>query len=109
MTLSINGTQHNWPLSITMISIMLSVVMINVTSIYCNAECRYAECHNAICRYAECRCAERRYAESRGALPAKDDTAYFARAVIYKRKMFIKSTADRPVQVSVLQNFFLHQ
>ncbi len=59
--------------------------------------------------YADCHCAERRYAESRGALHAKDDTAYFARAVIYNRKMFIKSTAARPVQVSVLQNFFLHQ
>jgi hypothetical protein len=59
----------------------------------------YAECHYAECCYTECR----------GALPAKDDTAYFARAVIYKRKMFIKSTADRPVQVSVLQNCFLRQ
>ncbi len=30
MTLSINDTQHNWTLSITMLYIMLSVTMLNV-------------------------------------------------------------------------------
>jgi hypothetical protein len=44
---------------------MLSVIVLDVELLYCNAECRYAECRYAECRYAECRYAECRYAECR--------------------------------------------
>jgi hypothetical protein len=52
MTLSINDTQDNWTLSVTMLFIMLSVVMLKVEFIYCYDECHYAECRYAGCRGA---------------------------------------------------------
>jgi hypothetical protein len=55
MTLSINDTQHNWTLSISM-------------QVY------YAECHYAECCYAECRYAECGYAECRAVVVT---TSYF--------------------------------
>jgi len=51
VTLTINDTQHNWQL-VTMHSVMLRVIMLNVTFFYCYAECRYGECHCVQCRDA---------------------------------------------------------
>ncbi len=48
MKVCINGTQHK-RLSIT----ALSIIMLNVSFSYCNAQCRYAKCHYADCHDAK--------------------------------------------------------
>ncbi len=81
--------------------------------IYCYAECRYADCYYASCRYAQCRGASglRLWQNKLHQLHVCCTQAYFATAVSYGRKMFIKSAPGQTLRsaVGVTKTFFLRR